>query len=71
LVCAHQRDPVGKRSWQPPRALEKHAFAVSALDNAEGIAALRKAFDTFLVRGIPGGGREGWEENEGGRIGER
>jgi len=26
LVCAHQADAVGKRSWQPPRALEKHAL---------------------------------------------
>ena len=23
LVCAHQADAVGKRSWQPPRSLEK------------------------------------------------
>lgn len=74
LVCAHQRDPVGKRSFQPPRTLEKHAFEVSGLDNAEGIAALRKSFDAFLVRGgdTGGGGREGCPERRvGGWMGVR
>jgi len=49
LLCAHQRDPVGKRSWQPPRALEKLPFVASGLDNEDGAADLRRAFDSFLV----------------------
>ena len=50
LVLAHQKDPVGKRNFQVPKALDKFAFAVSGIDNEDGAAALRSAFSDF-VRG--------------------
>jgi len=50
VVLAHLHDAMNTTKWQPPRALDKFAFAQTSLDSDEGTSALNGIFEKFLSK---------------------